>query len=195
MPQIVIINGSAREGNYTGKALAIVQDALEQHDDVTVTLLEPAALRLAIPGSAMDNRDAAHVRDTVANADGIVIGTPEYHGSFSALIKLVIENLGFPSVLRGKPVMLVGVAAGRIGAVKSLEHLRSVCSHIGAMVLPGPVSIARVRDVFDAHGAIQDAEIARMLHMLGTDLLEYVRRAVIITRCLEEEVRAGMRED
>lgn len=191
MPHIVMINGSARAGNYTGQALAVIQDALEQHDNVTVTTLEPATLKLAVPGSVMDNRDAAGVREAVAEADGLVLGTPEYHGSFSALLKLVIENLGFPSAMRGKPVALVGVAAGRIGAVKSLEHLRSVCSHVGATVLPGPISIARVRDVFDAHGAIQDSEIERMLHALGDDLLEYVRRAVIITRCLEEEVRAG----
>ena len=48
----------------------------------------------------------------------------------------MIENMGFPSVLAGKPVSLLGVAAGRIGAIKSLESLRGVCSHIGAIVLP-----------------------------------------------------------
>ena len=37
-------------------------------------------------------------------------------------MKLVIENLGFPSVLAGKPVALLGMAAGAIGAIKSLEH-------------------------------------------------------------------------
>ena len=61
------------------------------------------------------------------------------------MTKLVIENLGFPSVLAGKPVALVGVAAGRIGAIKSLEQLRGVCSHVGALVLPGAVSVAGVR--------------------------------------------------
>ena len=74
----------------------------------------------------------------------VILATPEYHGSFAAMMKLVIENLGFPSTLAGKPVALLGVAAGRIGAIKSLEQLRSVCSHVGAIVLPGPVSVANV---------------------------------------------------
>lgn len=40
------------------------------------------------------------------------------------MIKLVIENLGFPSPLAAKPVALLGVAAGQIGAIKSLESLQ-----------------------------------------------------------------------
>ena len=65
------------------------------------------------------------------------------------MAKLIIENLGFPSVLATKPVALLGVAAGQIGAIKSLEQLRSVLSHVGAIVLPGPVSVAGVQGVFD----------------------------------------------
>ena len=39
--------------------------------------------------------------------DSVVLATPEYHGSFSSVMKLVIENLGFPSALQGKPVALM----------------------------------------------------------------------------------------
>jgi len=71
-------------------------------------------------------------------------------------MKLVIENLGFPSVLAGKPVALLGVAAGTIGAIKSLEHLRGVVSHVGGHALPLPISIANVQKVFDREGHIVD---------------------------------------
>ena len=70
------------------------------------------------------------------------MATPEYHGSLAAMMKLIIENLGFPSVLAGKPVALRGAAAGRIGALKSLEQLRGVCSHVGGIVVPGPGCLA-----------------------------------------------------
>ena len=82
--------------------------------------------------------------EKVSRATGVIFATPEYHGSFSSVTKLAIENLGFPSVISGKPVALLGVAAGAIGAIKSLEQLRGVCSHVGAIVLPGPVSVAGV---------------------------------------------------
>jgi FMN reductase len=48
-------------------------------------------------------------------------------------MKLAIDNLGFPSMLSGKPISLLGVAAGVIGAIKSLEELRGICSHVGAV--------------------------------------------------------------
>jgi len=87
------------------------------------------------------------LQQQVSDATGVIFATPEYHGSYSSVIKLVIEQLGFPSVLSGKPIALLGVAAGSIGAIKALEHLRSVCSHVGAIVLPGPVSVAAVHKV------------------------------------------------
>ncbi len=42
--------------------------------------------------------DAQRLQESVSRATGIILSTPEYHGSFSSTIKLVIENLGFPSV-------------------------------------------------------------------------------------------------
>lgn len=51
---------------------------------------------------------------------------------------------------------LVAVAAARIGAIKSLEQLRGVCSHMGAMVLPGAASVAGVRGAFDEEGNCTD---------------------------------------
>ena len=57
----------------------------------------------------------------IRRSTGVVLATPEYHGSFSSVMKLMIENLGFPSVLAGKSVALLGVAGGSIGAIKSLE--------------------------------------------------------------------------
>ena len=125
---VVVIKGSVRPGNYTSKALRLVTEELDTHSQVCVTVVDPRDFALQPPGSATDIAGPEKLRDLVSGATGVILSTPEYHGSFSSVIKLVLENLGFPSVLSGKPVGLLGVAAGQIGAVKSLEHLRSVCS-------------------------------------------------------------------
>jgi len=83
-----------------------------------------------------------------------VSATPEYNGGLSSVMKAVIENL---EQLAGKPVALLGVAAGAIGAIKSLEMLRSIASHAGAVVLPQAVSIAGVQNKFSADGQVLDA--------------------------------------
>jgi FMN reductase len=121
----------------------------------------------------------------------VVLATPEYHGSCSSVIKLVIENLGFPSALAGKPVALVGVAAGQIGAIKALEHLRSVCSHVGAIVLPGLVSVASVRAAFDESGRVTDPKVEKRLHDAARGLLDYINTSVCPRLTLEAMVREG----
>src|SRR2546428_5710768 len=147
---IVCISGTSRPDNYTARALGIVVDEL-QHSRVAPVVFDARALQLAFPGHP-DPGDGERLRTAIAAAPGVILATPEYHGSFAAMTKLMLENLGFPSVLAGKPVALVGVAAGRIGAIKSLEQLKSVCAHIGALVVPGAVSVAGVENLLYAPG-------------------------------------------
>jgi len=188
---IVAINGSARAGSYTGKALALFQNELLKNKRVNLTSLDSTHLKLAIPGTRLEASDDKRIQEVVTNSDGILLATPEYHGSFSSSIKLIIENLGFPSTLKGKPIALLGVAAGRIGAIKSLEHLRSVCSHVGALVLPRTVSIARVRTVFDDQGKCLDPEVAKEIRNLSADLVKYVHEIICPKISIEEWARKG----
>jgi NAD(P)H-dependent FMN reductase len=189
MPNIVSICGTSRPGNYTGMALAIVNDELVRQG-VSVTLLDAGDLSLSFPGQP-ETEDAGKLREAVKEASGVVLATPEYHGGFSAMTKLIIENLGFPSVLRNKPIALLGVAAGRIGAIKSLEQLRAVTSHIGALVLPGSVSIAGVHAAFDEDGNCTDADVEATLRGLATALVEFMKEYVCPKYQLEQMVRDG----
>ncbi len=188
--RIAALLGTSRPGNYTGKALALVIDEFRTtYPDVQIEVLDPATMDLPFPGRAAEHDAGEAIRERVAGATGIVIATPEYHGSFSAVLKLMIENLGFPSVLRGKPVALLGVAGGRIGAIKSLEQLRSVCSHVGAIVLPAPISVAGVRGVFDEDGHCINAEVERQVRSVASTLIDYIQRAVCPKITLEEMMR------
>ncbi len=187
--RIVVIAGSVRPGNYTRKALALVMDELRRAENVHVELVDPATLKLPPPGTDADAPDAVRLRALVQEATGVVLATPEYHGGYSSVIKLVIENLGFPSVLAGKPVALLGVAAGAIGAIKSLESLRSVCSHIGGLVLPSMVSVANVQDVFDEDGTCLDATVEKRVRGVARGMIEYIRGAICPRLVLEAMVR------
>jgi NAD(P)H-dependent FMN reductase len=188
---IVVINGSVRPGNYTAKASALVVDELRKDSAVSVEVVDPAALDLPFPGQRPDAPGPKLLREAVKHAAGVVLATPEYHGSFSGMMKLVIENLGFPSVLAGKPVSLLGVAAGSIGAIKSLEHLRGVCAHVGAIALPLPVSVANVQKVFDADGRCLDPAVEKLVRQAATNLTNYIRHHVCPAIQLERLLRQG----
>ncbi len=189
--RIVAILGTARPGNFTSMALALVIDEIEKQEDIGVDLIDPATMNLPLPGLGPDSAEPKTIQELVSKSTGVVFSTPEYHGTFSSAAKLIIENLGFPSVLASKPVALVGVAAGQIGAIKALEHLRSVLSHVGAIVLPGPVSVAGVQNVFDEEGHCVDEAVEKMVRGVGTNLVEYIRGHVCPRVALEEMLRRG----
>ncbi len=186
--RIAIVKGSVRPGNFTSKAVAYLEDEFEGRG-VEVDVIDPAELNLSLPGMPAGESRADELQSWIKEATGVILATPEYHGTFSSVMKLTIENMGFPSVLAGKPIALLGVAAGRIGAIKALEHLRCVASHIGGIVLPGPVSVAGVRGYFDDEGRINDPGVEANVRGLATSLLDYIDQPICPSKCLEEMVR------
>lgn len=96
--KIVSISGTGRPDNYTSRALDVVNDELERRE-VPPTLLDARDLSLAFPGEP-PTEDARRLRTAVEEASAVIIATPEYHGSFAAMTKLIVENLGFPSARR-----------------------------------------------------------------------------------------------
>ena len=195
---IVIVTGSVRPDSNTGRTVAVLEQALSRRDDIRVTVVDPSAFDLRLPGLGSTD-DARRLQQLIKDADGVILTTPEYHGSYSSVIKLVIDNLGFPSALKGKPVGLLGVASGKIGAIKALEHLRSVASHVGAIVLPGPVSISGVRSEFDEQGSLRNPETERQILSVPDRLIDYIRTHICPAITLEALVRGdispeGLRE-
>ena len=189
--RIVVLCGSVRPGNYTRMAVDIVVASFAADPDVSVDVVDPSELDLPLPGLESTSDSASELQEVIHGATAVVLATPEYHGSFSSVMKLMIENLGFPSVLGGKSVALLGVAGGSIGAIKSLEQLRGVCSHVGAIVLPGPVSVPNVRSAFNEDGECLDAKIEGRLQGLAENLLGYIRQNLCPRMTLEAMVRAG----
>ncbi len=190
--KIVTICGSVRPGNYTAKALRLALDEFAKHPDVEVTPLFLDKLDLPLPGLPARNPGAVErFQLSVKEATGVLLAAPEYHGGISSPMKLAIDNLGFPSVLSGKPISLLGVAAGVIGAVKSLEQLRGICSHVGAIVLPLAVSVPRVQQVFDEEENCRDASTEKFIRSTATNLLDYIRGAICPRITLEAMARQG----
>lgn len=185
--KIVAIIGSVRPNNYTSKALAIAMDELKKYQKIQSEIIDPSQFHLSLIGKEKGS-SWRRLQRIVSQATGVILTTPEYHGSYSSTIKLVIDNLGYPSALAGKPVALLGVASGAIGAIKALEHLRSVCSHIGAIVLPNPVSIAGINGVFDKQGKCLDKNIENRIRSVAANLVDYIEKHICPLKVLEKLV-------
>ena len=112
----------------------------------------------------------------VTGAAGILIATPEYHGSISSTLKLAIDNLGYPSTFEGKTIAILGVAMGP-SADNALAHLRHILTHIGGEVLPGGASVGSVHKVFDEDGRCIDEAAEAEVRGVAARLLEHLENS------------------
>jgi NAD(P)H-dependent FMN reductase len=114
----------------------------------------------------------ARLRRVVGRAHGILLGSPEYHGSMSGALKNALDLLGFAQ-LEGKMVGLVAVAGGSQSATGTLAHMRTVCRHLHAWVVPHQVSISRIGDAFTPEGHLKDRVHEERLLEVGRDVARY----------------------
>jgi len=111
-----------------------------------------------------------------AEADGFLLGSPEYHGSLSGLLKNALDFL-YLDQTEDKWAALVGTAGGRQGASATLNAMRIIARALRLWVIHDQVSIASAHKVLNGSGAFTDEEIENRLQGLGAKLVEAARAA------------------
>jgi chromate reductase len=108
----------------------------------------------------------AHLRDAIAQADAILIATPEYNSSIPGSLKNALDWVSRPhptNPLRNKPVAVVGASTGAFGAVWAQAELRKVLGTIGARVIDADVAVGHAHEKFDEEGELVDEAIREQL--------------------------------
>lgn len=77
-------------------------------------------------------------------AEKFVIISPEYNGSIPGILKLFIDSSDIPECWYGKKACLVGVASGRAGNLRGLDHLTNIMAHIHVNVLWNKIPISKI---------------------------------------------------
>jgi len=172
-PKIVGICGSLRDESTTRVALTHTLAAAEAAGAET-ELLDLREFDLPIyDGDRKNAGDAPELCARVRDADGIVLGTPIYHGTISSGLKTALDYCGFDE-FEGKPVGLLVVAGGRFPS-PALLHLQTVCVWLRALPLPHQVGIPRVSNAVE-DGELVDEKTMERTETLGEDVTEYARK-------------------
>lgn len=171
---VVAVCGSMGENSSTRRVLEVALAGAAETGAQT-ELIELRDYNLPFAGITRDMSqypDVARLSQKLHDAQGILWGTPEYHGSYSGALKNALDLMGFDE-FQGKMIGLVGVAGSSIGAINALTHLRSVGRQLHAWVLPQQVSVARVQEAFLPDGSLKDADIVRRLTEMGREVARF----------------------
>jgi NAD(P)H-dependent FMN reductase len=135
--------------------------------DLLDLLEEP--LPLYNPETAYDAASFPALKRRVDQADVVVLGTPDYHGSISGALKNFLDH--FWREFAGK-LFATLVASHEKGLTVS-DQLRTVARQCYAWTLPYGVSFTGEEDV--KGGKISSESLARRLEMMTRDLTVYGR--------------------
>jgi NAD(P)H-dependent FMN reductase len=128
---------------------------------------------------------AKTLKDLARESVGFAIVSPEYNGSYSAVLKNAIDWMSRPEqgegpveVFRGKPVSILSASPGSGGGRRVLKQLRDLFEGIRMTVLPHQVSIANSGEAFDADGRLKRPADIESLEKLTEELAGVVRQNV-----------------
>ena len=157
---ILGIAGSLRAGSHNTQLLRLAAEELPEGVELVVFdgLAEIPAFDQDLEDLAPDAVDA--LKAAIAEADGILIATPEYNGSIPGALKNALDWVSRPiaeSPIRRKPVAVIGASTSAFGAVWAQRELKKVLGVMGARVLDVELPVAKAdRALLDADEALLD---------------------------------------
>ncbi len=171
----LVISGTDRRESRTFQIATYCSEIIDNHGRDS-TLLDLASLhpelfsesRYGLPSEALSKV----LHSTILPADKIIIVAPEYNGSYPGILKYFIDLIS-PGLWLGKRVALVGVATGRAGNVRGLDHLTSVLHYLKVEVMSYKVYLSQLHHHSDLEGILVNEEYKLQLNKLVKDLAAF----------------------
>jgi FMN reductase len=176
MVKIVGISGSLRPESYSYGALAIAAQRVEALG-AEVELLDLRELHLPFCNGGdeyPDYPDVKKLQDTVSQADGLILVTPEYHGGVSGVLKNALDLMSFTE-LSDKVTGLISVLGGQPNS-NALNELRLIMRWVHGWVIPEQISIGQVWKAFDSEGKLLDEKLSQRFDQFAQSLVENTRK-------------------
>lgn len=149
---ITVISGTNRPGALSEIVARHIFETLSSASDVVhyVNLQDvPADLLHSAMYSSSDM--SAELKDLQESklipADKWIIVSPEYNGSFPGVLKLFLDAISinqYADTFKGKKLGLIGVASGRAGNLRGMDHLAGVANHVGMISYPDKRPVSQV---------------------------------------------------
>lgn len=142
--KIVIVNGSYRKNGATALILSEIHQQLKKYSGVDVQMIHVADLELKYcvgcgscykTGACIYKDDIENLSLSIAEADGVILGSPTYASNVSGQMKVIIDRGHFvmEQLLYGKYAICV-TTYENYGGMDSAKILNRLLSYSGAKI-------------------------------------------------------------
>jgi NAD(P)H-dependent FMN reductase len=144
---ITVISGTARPDSMTRRVAKHYYHLLEeQGEDVRFLHLEELPVWTRGPELLQVEQEL------LIPAEKFVIVAPEYNGSIPGMLKLLLDNSDIKKVWWGKKALLTGIADGRAGNLRGLDHLTNILHYLRVSVYWNKLPLSRIGTEFNRDG-------------------------------------------
>lgn len=172
--KVLAFSGSTREDSMHKK---LVNEAAQMAKQMgaSVTVIDLRDYPMPFYDGDLEDKSgmpdkAKEFRALMEQNDVIVIASPEYNGSISAVLKNAIDwasrgerGGSSRSAFKGKKFVLVSTSPGKGGGARGIAHLKTVIENIGGEIAGQPVTVPEGGMAFDAQGSLTNATSAMNL--------------------------------
>ena len=153
---ITILSASNRSGNLTAYFTRKCEELLGlRGEGLNVLYLDelPESINLKTMYDFESSDFTDYSKKYIESSDKFLVVVPEYNGSIPGILKLFIDAVK-PEHFAGKKAAIIGVAAGRAGNLRGMDHLTDILHHLQVNVMPQKLPISQV------HGLLKGEEVA-----------------------------------
>ncbi len=163
MKRIAIISSSVRDGRISHRVAIFLKQYIEKCMQIEVELLDLKQYDFPLFNERLvfQQRPSKQLKDFTekfTKAEGIIIVTPVYNGSFPASLKNIIDV--YFKEWKHKPVTIVSSTIGRVPGVATIQALQAILLKIGAVVAPVLCTFTNTEAEFNEEGRPYNEEKA-----------------------------------
>lgn len=173
--KVLGISGSLRQGSHNSRLLESASRALPGDAELEIFdgIRDLPHYDEDIDSIEAPDLAVTRLREAIAEADAVLIVTPEYNGSIPGALKNAIDWASRPAgkgALRGKPAAALSASPGQFGGVWAQADVKRVLGIAGARVVDAEFAVAKVHDVREQHNDAlapdRESELAEILETL-----------------------------
>ena len=182
MITLIGLSGSLRRGSFNTSLLRAA--AALMPEGATLDLRTLHGIPLYDGDVEADEGIPASVtalKDSIAAAQGVLLGTPEYNNGIPGVFKNGIDWLSRPPadikrIFASKPVALIGASPSGFGTILSQAAWLPVLRTLGTRPwFGGRLLVSKAQTVFDDQGALQDPKVREQLQEFLRGFVTFIR--------------------
>ena len=168
MSKLLVFAGSTRTQSYN-RQLAKAAADLARAAGASVTLLELGDLDIPLYNADLEAQgtppDVMKLKEVLDEHPAWIICSPEYNGSYTALLKNTIDWASSPvkghpewqdgtRSFRGKVVGMLSASPGALGGLRSQSHLGPLLTNLECWLAPKAFALGSAGSAFDESGTL-----------------------------------------